>query len=189
MDFGTTEGHLAALVWGCVEYETNPRGRIWVMGCETDNTANVDWVWTRQKALRRLEGVTVWGHDPMLKHSPTFLNSEPMSGSLFSREARVGLCRGLVIADRLRFNQDGQGIVTYDSRGKVIGGLVHNIIRVRRKKQPSGEETYDRRNDDETAAWEDMCAAVFGKPMLNLPKSQKRNRPQRESRQREYSRV
>lgn len=187
MDFGTV--HPSDICWGAVEYETHPRGHLWVLANEMDYSGNVDWIWGRQKALQRLEGVTVWGNDPMVKYAPTYLNSEPMSGSMFSREARVGLCRGLVIAGRVSFVKDGPGIATFDSKGRLTGGLVHNITHVRRKKTPSGELTYDRTDDDPTAAWEDMCAALFGKPLLNLPRALPRGKRQSGGERKEYSRV
>lgn len=164
IDFGTI--HPSALSWGGIDKDDDI---LWVAESFRDDTESVDWVWEKRAEIESTRGVYEWGHDPMMKYTPTYMNSEPMSGSNLMREARVGILQARFASGRIRFNRRCPGIATFDENGKLSGGLYFEMMHVRRKRNHAGELVYDRTADDQTASTEDLAAVIDGTPRLHIP--------------------
>lgn len=156
MDFGTVHPSAA-----CVGSMTQT-GDTWVRRCPQDRSGRMDWIWHMQTELSRIYHIPpgMWGRDPMVKYTPSYVPGETMSGSLFAREARVGICNSIAESGHLFFDADQPEVVV----------LFGQIQRIHRKRQANGQLAYVREDDDGPAAWEDKMAMLHGQPVLNLPK-------------------
>ena len=94
----------------------------------------------------------------MVKYNPTFLDAQAMSGSLYAREARVGIVNGVQQDDKLFFDSNDPGVVL----------LFREMQRVHRRRNANGQVAYVRENDDMTASFEDMMAMLHGQPYANI---------------------
>lgn len=155
--------HPAALCVGSV----NQFGETWVRRSVKDTTASNDSMWAWQKQLSREYGCYSWGGDPVgTKYVASYENVTAMSGSLYSREARVKVVNGVAYPKagaphgHLYFDADDPGNVLLFEELQ----LVHRIIRT------DGQEVYDRRSgEDMAAAFEDMMAVLHGTPQSDVP--------------------
>lgn len=161
MDFGTV--HPSAITLGSV----NTLGDTWVRRSLKDTSGAMDWIWATKQRLTREYNVSLWGADPMVKYNPTFLEAEAMSGSLYAREARVGIVNGVQQAGHLFFDSDDAGVVL----------LFREMQRVHRRKNALGQAVYQRVEDDMTASFEDMMAMHHGQPRADLPAKMGLRRP------------
>jgi hypothetical protein len=161
MDFGTV--HPSAVTLGSVM----DNGETWVWHSVKDTSGDLDWIWQTKKEFSRLYNIHEWGADPMVKYNPTFLETEAMSGSLYAREARVGLVKGVVKKDKLFFDSDDPGVVL----------LFREMQRVHRRRNSNGQVAYVREEDDMTASFEDMMAMLHGQPFAQLPTHMTLRRP------------
>lgn len=157
MDFGTV--HPSAITLASVM----ENGETWVWKSLKDESGDLDWIWDTKKALTRIYGVHRWGADPMVKYNPTFLEVEAMSGSLFAREARVGLVEGVKKKRKLYFDSNDAGVVL----------LFREMQQVHRRKGANGTPVYVRENDDMTASFEDAIAMLHGTPTLKVSNRQR----------------
>lgn len=155
MDFGTV--HPSAACVGALTVH----GDHWVLDCPQDTSGRMDWIWTMQQQLSRQHGIpsNMWGRDPMVKYTPSYVPGEAMSGSLYAREARVGICNSLAESGHLFFNARNPNVVV----------LFGQIQRIHRKRQANGQLAYVREEDDGPAAWEDEVAMMHGQPFANVP--------------------
>lgn len=158
MDFGTVHPSAAAVV------SINGEGDTWVRRCPQDKSGRMDWIWTMQTQLSRQYHIApnMWGRDPMVKYTPSFVPGEAMSGSLFAREARVGIMNSLAESGHLYFDASAPEVVV--SFGQ--------IQRIHRKRQANGQLAYVRDDDDGPAAIEDGVAMLHGQPILNVARRQ-----------------
>lgn len=154
MDFGTV--HPSAITLGSVM----SNGETWVWRSIKDTSGSLDWIWATKEALAKKYHIRLWGADPMVKYNPTYLGTEAMSGSLYAREARVGIVNGVQQDDKLFFDSSDPGVVL----------LFREMQRVHRRRNSNGQVAYVRDEDDMTASFEDMMAMLHGQPILKLPK-------------------
>lgn len=161
MDFGTV--HPSAITLGSVM----SNGETWVWRSVKDNSGSLDWIWATKAAMTRQYGIRLWGADPMVKYNPTFLDAQAMSGSLYAREARVGIVNGVQQDGKLFFDSNDPGVVL----------LFREMQRVHRKRNANGQVAYVRDEDDMTASFEDMMAMLHGQPVL--PRGNKTSIPRR----------
>lgn len=163
MDFGTV--HPSAITIGSIA----SNGDTWVRRSLKDSSGAIDWIWATKEVLTRQYAVSSWGADPMVKYNPTFLEAEAMSGSLYAREARVGIVNSVAQKGHLFFDSDDPGVVL----------LFREMQRVHRRRNSNGQVAYVREEDDMTASFEDMMAMLHGQPFVQLPKTMnlRRRRP------------
>jgi hypothetical protein len=168
--------HPAAL---CVTSE-NQFGQTWTRFTVKDESGSADSMWAHKSHLQRIFRVPKWGGDPVgLRYTPTYMDIDAMSGSLYAREARVKIVNGLAMPRHDA--ADGLLFIDSDVPGNVL--LTAEIQRTHRKIAADGSLRYDRTGEDMVAAWENSIAELHGTPSLEMGRTW-RYRPRQSARPR-----
>jgi hypothetical protein len=159
MDFGTVHPSALSVL------SVNDLGQTWVRDCDKDYSGVLDWVWRRQAEFSKIYRISpqMWGRDPMVKYAPSYVPGEAMSGSLYAREARVGILNSLA--------DSGNFFIDADNSRNVL--LFREMQRVHRRRNANGQVVYVREEDDMTASTEDGAAMLHGQPILKVSGRQK----------------
>ena len=154
MDFGTVHPSALSVL------SVNDLGQTWVRDCDADTSGVLDWVWRRQAEFSKMYRIPpqMWGRDPMVKYAPSYVPGEAMSGSLYAREARVGILNGLA--------ESGNFFIDADNPRNVL--LFREMQHVHRRRNANGQVVYVREEDDMTASTEDGAAMLHGQPILKV---------------------